>query len=172
MNYKIVGESSGIGQAVIALMAQRGHARAASGTADVMVFVAGHDYEVCVEMLLEAAEMASARAYVVVTSEHGSVPVGLHFARYAAMKAAQKMVCRTLAHAGIPTVDVSPAFVVDSGKSKRINRDQEYREQVFAECAGTPPVTSAVVASAIVYAAENVGYLTGTTIKVSAGWRA
>jgi len=145
--------------------------RCAAGEADVLVFAAGHDYGACVDLLIECAEAKLARAYVVVTSEHGALPVGMNYVRYAAMKAAQKMVCRTLAHSGIPCVDVSPAFVMDSGKDKRVNRDEAYWEEIRAEMRGKPPVLSDDVARAVVFAAENVGKITGTTISVSAGWR-
>jgi NAD(P)-dependent dehydrogenase (short-subunit alcohol dehydrogenase family) len=172
MKFRIIGESCGIGQATLALFQERGHTRAGDDEcSDVMVFCAGHDIGTCVYLLLDQVRSRVADAYVVVTSEHGSIPVGMEYVYYAAVKAAQKMVCKTLVKSGIPCVDVSPAFVIDSGKNKRINRDPKYWETVVFECRGTPPVTSKDVAAACVFAAENIGKVIGSTIRVSAGWR-
>lgn len=176
MIYKLVGITSGIGAAAHVMMTERGHTLVDTenylGQTDVLIFCAGHDWEVCVEELIRHISDMKAESYVVVTSEHGDKPCGIAYIRYAAMKAGQKMICRTLAHMGIDCVDVSPAFVIDSGKSKRYNTDEEYRSEVQREMRGIPPVTSADVAAAIVFASENIGKITGTTIRVSAGWRA
>lgn len=170
MTFNIIGGSSGIGQAAQKLLLERGHQYTPS-RADALVFCAGHDYQICVEKLIKEVENNSAKSYIVVTSQHGKRPVGLAYMRYAAMKAAQKMVCKTIAKSGIPCVDISPAFVVDSGKNKRIHKDPAYWDSVKAEMSGDPPVTSEDVAQAIAYACENASKITGTEINVSAGWR-
>jgi NAD(P)-dependent dehydrogenase (short-subunit alcohol dehydrogenase family) len=138
-------------------------------TYDCVLFCAGHTYDVCVEKLLTFVPLAD--SLVVVTSEHGTHPTGIEHVAYQAVKAAQKMVCKCIAKSGKPCVDISPAFVVDSGKNKRINSDRAYRDKIASECVGEFPVRSIDVAKAIVFAVENVKKLSGSTITVSAGWR-
>ncbi len=139
-------------------------------TYDIIVYCTGHDYQSCVTDLLTIREHGD--SFIVVTSEHGSIPISdPKYTEYQAIKAAQKMVCRCFNRQGIPTVDISPAFIQDSGRAKRMNTDLTYRELIQEECNGDFPIMSGDVAEAIVFAIRNIGKIAGTTIKVSAGWR-
>jgi NAD(P)-dependent dehydrogenase (short-subunit alcohol dehydrogenase family) len=171
MTFTVYGSGGGIAAAARAAMAAAGHEELPLGQpVDCIIWAQGKDWEGCVSDLLRHCGLAS--RYIVVTSEHGSIPIGESWVGYAGAKAAQKMVVQALAAQGVYAVDISPAFVMDSGgPNKKIHKDALYRQQIIDECRGEWPVLSADVARAIVFAAENASKITGSVIRVSAGWR-
>lgn len=142
-------------------------------TCDTAIWCRGKSIDVSIIGLIEYIRRYQARSYIIVTSEHGSIPVSNpDYLEYAAIKAGQKMIFKSLLEQGIKAVDISPAFVGDSGNHKLINIDKEYRAHRQRECIGDFPVSTTDVAEAAVFALNNLNKIAGTTIRVGAGWKA
>lgn len=138
---------------------------------EAVVWCRGNTWDKCVVELFGMAKGMKHKEWVIVTSEHGDIPTtDSNYTLYHSIKAAQKMLVRCMVEWGSHCVDVSPAFVMDASPEKRINKDPVYASDVETACNDTFPVTCNDVAKAIVFALENCGTMSGSVIKVSAGW--
>lgn len=140
-------------------------------TAEAIIWCRGNDWNRCVTLLQEDMERYFQVPFVVVTSEHGEIPTAdPDYAEYHATKAAQKMLCKCFIERGGSCIDVSPAFVEDSNPQKKMNLDPVYRAKLENACNPSFPVTCLDVAKAIQFAVENCDTMSGSVIRVSAGW--